>query len=103
MSIRLYVPGDSGARSVGANRVVRAIALEADARRLDIQIIRNGSRGLYWLEPLVEVECAAGRIAYGRRSMPTPNVVRQYGKRWKPYRTAAAWYLWRAADRSKKP
>ena len=41
------------------------------------------------------------RIAYGRRSMPTPNAVRQYGERWKPYRTAAAWYLWRAADRAK--
>ena len=43
------------------------------------------------------------RIAYRRRSMPTPNAVRKYGERWKPYRTAAAWYLWRAADRSKKP
>lgn len=45
MSIRIYIPGDSGARSVGADRVVRAIALEADARRADVQIIRNGSRG----------------------------------------------------------
>ena len=42
------------------------------------------------------------RIAYGRRSMPTPHAVRQYGERWKPYRTAAAWYLWRAADRAKE-
>jgi DNA-3-methyladenine glycosylase II len=33
--------------------------------------------------------------------MPMPKEVRQYGERWKPYRTAAAWYLWRAADRSK--
>ena len=41
------------------------------------------------------------RIAYGRRSMPTPKAVLQYGERWKPYRTAAAWYLWRAADRAK--
>ena len=41
------------------------------------------------------------RIAYGRRSMPTPKEVRQYGERWKPYRTAAAWYLWRAADQAK--
>jgi formate dehydrogenase iron-sulfur subunit len=65
MSIRIYIPGDSGARSVGADRVVRAIALEADARRADVQIIRNGSRGLYWLEPLVEVETEAGRMAYG--------------------------------------
>jgi DNA-3-methyladenine glycosylase II len=42
------------------------------------------------------------RIAYGRRSMPMPKEVRQYGERWKPYRTAAAWYLWRAADRAKE-
>lgn len=41
------------------------------------------------------------RIAYGRRSMPTPKQVLRYGERWKPYRTAAAWYLWRAADRAK--
>ncbi|HSL05838.1 MAG TPA: DNA-3-methyladenine glycosylase [Nitrospiraceae bacterium] len=42
------------------------------------------------------------RIAYGRRSMPMPKEVRQYGERWKPYRTAAAWYLWQAADRAKE-
>ena len=41
------------------------------------------------------------RIAYGKRSMPKPNEVLRYGERWKPYRTAAAWYLWRAADRAK--
>ena len=42
------------------------------------------------------------RIAYGKRSMPKPKEVRRYGERWKPYRTAAAWYLWRAADRAKE-
>jgi DNA-3-methyladenine glycosylase II len=42
------------------------------------------------------------RIAYGRHSMPKPNEVWRYGERWKPYRTAAAWYLWRAADRAKE-
>lgn len=42
------------------------------------------------------------RIVYGRRSMPTPKAVLRYGERWKPYRTAAAWYLWRAADRAKQ-
>ncbi len=41
------------------------------------------------------------RIAYGLRSMPTPKKVLQYGERWRPYRTAASWYLWRAADRAK--
>jgi DNA-3-methyladenine glycosylase II len=42
------------------------------------------------------------RIAYGKRSMPKPKDLLQYGERWKPYRTAAAWYLWRAADRAKE-
>lgn len=42
------------------------------------------------------------RIAYGRRAMPTPKEVLRYGERWRPYRTAAAWYLWRAADRAKE-
>lgn len=42
------------------------------------------------------------RIAYRRRVMPTPKEVMRYGERWKPYRTAAAWYLWRAADRAKQ-
>jgi DNA-3-methyladenine glycosylase II len=42
------------------------------------------------------------RIAYGLREMPTPKDVLRYGERWKPYRTAASWYLWRAADRAKE-
>lgn len=42
------------------------------------------------------------RMAYRRRTMPTPKEVSRYGERWKPYRTAAAWYLWRAADRAKQ-
>jgi len=62
---RVYVPRDSGAVSVGAEEVARSIATEAILRGLPVQLIRNGSRGLYWLEPFVEVETAAGRIAYG--------------------------------------
>ena len=62
---RVFVPRDSGALSVGAEDVARAIAIEAAARGLDVTLVRNGSRGLYWLEPLVEVELASGRVAYG--------------------------------------
>ncbi len=59
---RVYVPGDSAARSVGADSVADAIqALGME----DIDLVRNGSRGMLWLEPLVEVETAQGRIAYG--------------------------------------
>jgi DNA-3-methyladenine glycosylase II len=38
------------------------------------------------------------RIAHGRRVLPTPKAMLRYGERWKPYRTVASWYLWRAAD-----
>ena len=65
MSIKVYVPIDSGALSLGAEKVARAIAAEAERRGLDITLVRNGSRGLYWLEPLVEVETEQGRVAYG--------------------------------------
>jgi formate dehydrogenase iron-sulfur subunit len=65
MSVRVYVPRDSAALSVGAEGLARAIASEASSRRVDITLVRNGSRGMFWLEPLVEVETASGRIAYG--------------------------------------
>jgi formate dehydrogenase iron-sulfur subunit len=51
--------------SVGADAVARAVAREISIRNLDVTLVRNGSRGMFWLEPLVEVETPAGRIAYG--------------------------------------
>jgi formate dehydrogenase iron-sulfur subunit len=65
MMPRVFIPGDAGARAVGADEVATALRQAAIERQLDITIIRNGSRGLYWLEPLVEVETPAGRLAYG--------------------------------------
>jgi len=54
--VKLYVPCDSAALSVGADAVARAIAGEVSSRRLsNISVVRNGSRGMFWLEPLVEV------------------------------------------------
>src|SRR5580700_332561 len=71
MSVKVYVPRDSAALSVGAEGVARAIASEASSRGLDIALVRNGSRGMFWLEPLVEVETSPGRIAYGPVSRET--------------------------------
>jgi formate dehydrogenase iron-sulfur subunit len=65
MSTRIYVPCDSAALAVGADAVAARIADEAARRGLDIQIVRNGTRGLLWLEPLVEVETPQGRIGFG--------------------------------------
>ncbi|HSR02656.1 MAG TPA: formate dehydrogenase, partial [Methylophilaceae bacterium] len=62
--VKVYVPRDSTALSLGADRTAKAIQVEADKRGLGIELIRNGSRGLFWLEPMVEVETAKGRISY---------------------------------------
>ncbi|MBS0232927.1 MAG: NADH-quinone oxidoreductase subunit NuoF [Proteobacteria bacterium] len=63
--IRVFVPRDAAALSVGADEVAAVIASEAKKRNLDIQIVRNGSRGMLYLEPLVEVEMPKARVAYG--------------------------------------
>ncbi|MFF5990976.1 formate dehydrogenase beta subunit [Prauserella flavalba] len=61
--ITVYVPRDSAAVSVGANEVAAAIQREAGAE--PVRIVRNGSRGMLWLEPFVEVETDRGRVGYG--------------------------------------
>jgi formate dehydrogenase iron-sulfur subunit len=65
MTTKVYIPRDSSALSMGAEKVAAAIALEAKKRGLEITVIRNGSRGLYWLETMVEVATDQGRVAYG--------------------------------------
>lgn len=65
MSTRIYVPVDSTALSLGAEKVAKAIAAEAAKRGIAIELVRNGSRGAFFLEPLVEVQTPAGRMAYG--------------------------------------
>ncbi|MEQ1544770.1 NADH-quinone oxidoreductase subunit NuoF [Methyloglobulus sp.] len=65
MSITVYVPRDSAALCLGADKVAAAITKEAEKRNISINLVRNGSRGLFWLEPLVEISTDKGRIAYG--------------------------------------
>lgn len=64
-TVRVYVPRDAAALACGADEVAAAIASACAQRGQPVQIIRNGSRGLFWLEPLVEVATPQGRIAYG--------------------------------------
>ncbi|MCB2106132.1 MAG: formate dehydrogenase, partial [Rhodobacteraceae bacterium] len=65
MTTRVYIPRDSAAKAVGADDVAHAMEVEAEKSGTKIEIVRTGSRGMFWLEPLVEVETAKGRIAYG--------------------------------------
>jgi formate dehydrogenase iron-sulfur subunit len=62
---KVFVPADTTARSLGADNVAAAMAAEAQSRGAAVELVRNGSRGLYWLEPLVEVAVGDTRMAYG--------------------------------------
>jgi formate dehydrogenase iron-sulfur subunit len=64
-SVKIYVPRDSAALALGADEVAEAIQTEAAKRKVKIELVRNSSRGLFWLEPLVEVVTPKGRVAYG--------------------------------------
>jgi formate dehydrogenase iron-sulfur subunit len=63
--VTIYVPRDSAATSVGADQVADAVVLAAARAGRPIRLIRNGSRGMLWLEPLVEVVTPLGRVGYG--------------------------------------
>jgi len=63
--IKVFVPQDTTSKALGADDVAMAIDAYAEQHGIDIQLIRNGSRGMFWLETLVEVETQTGRVAYG--------------------------------------
>lgn len=65
MTTRIFIPCDTTALSMGADNLVAHFMAEAEKHDSTIEIIRNGSRGMFWLEPLVEVETPVGRMAYG--------------------------------------
>lgn len=65
MTTTIYIPCDSTAQALGAEAVVASFASAIAQRQLDVTLVRNGSRGLFWLEPMIEVATPAGRVAYG--------------------------------------
>ena len=66
MTVRIYISRDAAAQALGADETTAALQLSAAAKGASISLTRVGSRGMVWLEPLVEVEDASGqRIAYG--------------------------------------
>ena len=63
--MKVYVPRDASARALGADAVARAVEAEAQRRGIPLQLIRNGSRGATFLEPLLEIETQSGRTSFG--------------------------------------
>ncbi|WFE76809.1 NADH-quinone oxidoreductase subunit NuoF [Roseinatronobacter sp. S2] len=63
--MKIFVPADSAALALGADDVAAAIVEQASARGLSVELVRNGTRGMIWLEPLVEVEIDGVRHGFG--------------------------------------
>ena len=63
--MKIYLPLDSAAVALGADEIAAAIHAHARARGVHVTLVRNGSRGMVWLEPLAEVETPEGRLAFG--------------------------------------
>ena len=65
MSIKVFIPRESTALSLGAHSVAHAVSSYSVDHSLELNLVRNGSRGMFWLEPMVEIETPQGRLAYG--------------------------------------
>jgi formate dehydrogenase iron-sulfur subunit len=63
--MKIFLPLDSAAVALGADEIAEAIKIHAKAKGVTVDLVRNGSRGMVFLEPLAEVETPAGRIAFG--------------------------------------
>jgi formate dehydrogenase iron-sulfur subunit len=63
--MKVYIPLDSAAVALGADAIADAVQAEAARRGVTVEVVRNGSRGMVWLEPLVEVDTDAGRVGVG--------------------------------------
>jgi formate dehydrogenase iron-sulfur subunit len=63
--VKVYIPDDTTSISLFSDEIAKVISLEAKKRGINIQLIRNGSRGLFKFEPLVEIENKNGRFAFG--------------------------------------
>jgi len=64
-ALRFFLPRDAGALAVGADGVAKALQAAAQTRGVAIELVRTGSHGLYWLEPMLELETPQGRMAFG--------------------------------------
>ena len=63
--MKIYIPLDSAAVALGADEIAAAVVTEAARRGVAVEVVRNGSRGMVWLEPLIEVVTPAGRVGFG--------------------------------------
>ena len=96
------VPSTLLLRTLDDEEVIDRLTVVRGVGRWTVQMMLMFQLGRADVLPTADYGVRNGfRIAYRRRSLPTPGELQRFGKRWAPYRSAAAWYLWRAVDLEK--
>ena len=97
------VPTRRKTRSLGDEQIIEQLVPIHGVGRWTVEMLLIFTLGRADVLPVDDFGVREGyRVAYGKRVRPTPKALRAYGERWKPYRSVAAWYLWRAANEARE-
>ena len=98
-AVRGVVPTRRACRRLSDEEIIEQLTQIHGVGRWTVEMLLIFTLGRLDVLPVDDFGVREGfRAAYGRRTRPTPKALRAYGDRWKPYRSVASWYLWRAAS-----
>jgi DNA-3-methyladenine glycosylase II len=96
------VPSSRAIQKLNDNEIIARLSEVRGVGQWTVEMLLIFQLGRPDVLPAVDFGVRTGfRHAYGLRDLPKPKEVLAHGERWRPHRTAAAWYLWRVADRAK--
>ena len=102
-AVKGAVPTRRACRGLGDEEIIERLIQIRGVGRWTVEMLLIFTLGRLDVLPVDDFGVREGfRFAYGRRTRPTPKALRAFGERWKPYRSVAAWYLWRAAGDARR-
>src|SRR3989449_11295952 len=102
-AVKGVVPTRRACRRLGDEEVIEGLTRIHGRGRWTVEMLLIFTLGRLDVLPVDDFGvCEGFRVAYGRRARPTPKALAAYGERWRPYRSIAAWYLWRAANEARQ-
>lgn len=97
------MPGRAAVERLSDDEIVERLTQVKGIGRWSVEMFLMFALGRPDVLPVHDFGVRNGfRIAYRKRTMPTPKQLGAFGERWRPHRSVAAWYLWRAVDLAKK-
>lgn len=98
------VPGRKSIEALDDDQIVERLTEVRGVGRWTVEMLLIFTLGREDVLPVDDFGVRNGyRVAYGKRAMPKPKQLLALGESWRPHRTTASWYLWRAADSAKSP